>query len=149
MAHREVTRALACALFWFLLAPVLAYEDTAVQVEPLAKSVASWNGSVLPAYPTGQPEVTVLRYRIAPGARLPLHKHPFINAAVVLTGELTVVSQNGETLQLKAGDAAIELVDQWHYGHNRGAGPVELVVFYAGIEGQPLTQHEALTSGTR
>ncbi|MFB1486655.1 MULTISPECIES: cupin domain-containing protein [unclassified Thiocapsa] len=115
----------------------LAYQISGVQVEPLAKSHTSWNGTPLPAYRTGQPEVTILKYRIEPGAELPPHLHPVINAGVVLKGELTVVSDTGERLHLKAGDAIIELVDQVHQGRNEGNEPVELIVFYAGNVGQP------------
>ena len=135
----DVIKTLTCALLWSLVTPVLAFEDTAVQVEPLVRSAASWNGTLMPAYPAGQPEVTIVKFRIAPGARLPMHKHPLINAGVMLAGELTVVTDKGETLRLKAGDAFIEVVEQWHYGHNQGTDPVELIVFYAGIQEQPIT----------
>jgi len=139
MLPRNVVKMLACALLSYLVTPALAFEDTAVRVDPLAKSVASWNGALMPAYPAGQPEVTILRVRIASGARLPMHKHPVINAGVVLAGELTVVTEKGQTLHLKAGDPIIEVVEQWHYGHNQGADPVELIIFYAGVQGQPIT----------
>jgi quercetin dioxygenase-like cupin family protein len=115
----------------------LAYQISGVQVEHLTKSHTSWNGTPLPAYGTGQPEVTILKYRIEPGAELPPHLHPVINAGVLLKGELTVVSDTGERLHLKAGDAIIELVDQVHHGRNEGTETVELIVFYAGNVGQP------------
>jgi quercetin dioxygenase-like cupin family protein len=139
MLPRDVVKMLTCALISYLVTPVLAFEDPAVRVDPLAKSVASWNGTLMPAYPAGQPEVTILRFRIAPGARLPMHKHPVINAGVMLAGELTVITEKGQTLHLKAGDPIIEVVEQWHYGHNQGADPVELIIFYAGVQGQPIT----------
>ena len=139
MLPRGLVKPLASVLLAYLVTPALAFEDTAVQVDPLAKSVASWNGTPMPAYPAGQPEVTILRVRIAPGARLPMHKHPVINAGVMLAGELTVVTEKGQTLHLKAGDPIIEVVEEWHYGHNEGAEPVELIIFYAGVQGQPIT----------
>ena len=115
----------------------LAYQNSGVQVEPLANSQTSWNGTPLPAYRTGQPEVTIVKYLIAPGAELPPHLHPVINAGVMLKGELTVVSDTGERLHLKAGDAIIELVNQVHQGRNEGTETVELIVFYAGNVGYP------------
>ena len=114
-----------------------AYQISGVQVEPLAKSYTSWDGTPLPAYRTGQPEVTIVKYIIAPGAELPPHLHPVINAGVMLKGELTVVSDTGERLHLKAGDTIIELVDQAHQGRNEGTETAELIVFYAGNVGQP------------
>jgi quercetin dioxygenase-like cupin family protein len=69
---------------------------------------------------------------------LPLHKHPVINAGVVLRGRLTVVTEDGATLHLSAGEAAVEVVDRWHYGWNEGDEPVEIVVFYAGVRDRPV-----------
>ena len=71
-------------------------------------------------YPNGKPEVTILRIIIQPGVELPLHKHPVINAGVLLRGELTVVTEDNETLHMKAGDSIVEVVDKWHYGKNEG-----------------------------
>ena len=113
--------------------------DKAYEFLTLAKGSHSWDGSALPAYPTGRPEVTVGKIVIAPGATLPFHQHPFINAGVVLSGNLTVITEHEKTLQLKAGDALIEVVNTWHYGKNAGDTPVEIIVFYAGLEGVPVT----------
>jgi len=139
MLPRNVRRTLPWILCFLLVGPAVAFEDSAIQVELLAKSAASWNGTLLPAYPAGKPEVTILRIRIAPGAKLPTHKHPVINAAVMLAGELTVVTEAGPTLHLRRGDAVVEVVDQWHYGYNEGSEVAELIVFYAGAQGQPIT----------
>jgi len=134
-------RTLPWLLCFVLVGPAVAFQQSAIEVEPLAKSTASWNGTLLPAYPTGQPEVTVLRIRIAPGARLPMHRHPVINAAVMMAGELTVRTEAGAILRLKRGEAVVEVVDQWHYGHNEGTEVAELIVFYAGVQGQLITQN--------
>lgn len=109
-----------------------------VSAEVLIKSEKSWNGSVLPAYPTGQPQITIIRYQFAPGAVLPVHKHPVINAGVLLRGQLSVRTESGQTLELKAGDPIIELVDQWHEGRNNGNETTELIIVYAGTPNLPL-----------
>jgi hypothetical protein len=31
------------------------------------------------------------------------------------------------------GDPIIGVVEPWHYGHNQGADPVKMIVFYAGV----------------
>lgn len=111
----------------------------ATQVEQLAKTPVSWNGSPLPNYPNGTPEVTILRITIPPHTALPVHKHPVINAGVLLSGELTVVSENNETLRMKAGDSIVELVNQWHHGVNEGDDPAVILVFYAGEIDTPIT----------
>jgi len=33
----------------------------------------------------------------------------------------------------------VELVNSWHYGKNTGKKSAEIVVFYAGTVGQPIT----------
>lgn len=110
-----------------------------VEVEVLAKTSSSWDGEDLPGYTNGKPEITVLRIVIQQGVELPLHKHPVINAGVLLKGELTVVTEDNETLHLKAGDSIVEVVDKWHYGKNEGDEPAEIIVFYAGILDMPIT----------
>ncbi len=109
-------------------------------VETLAKSTRSWDAALLPPYPSGQPEVTLLRITIPPGTRLPLHHHPVINAGVLLEGQLTVIAEHGKRLELKAGDALVELVTTPHYGINEGTSPAVIIVFYAGTEGAPYTK---------
>jgi quercetin dioxygenase-like cupin family protein len=105
----------------------------------LVKASSSWDGTALPAYGKGKPEVTVLRVTIPPGARLPIHKHPVINVAVVLSGELTVETEDGKMLHVGAGKGFAEVVDQWHYGRNDGDVPVVIVAFYAGTVGTPIS----------
>lgn len=88
-----------------------------VHVEQLtAKTGSSWNGSARPE-----------------------HMHAEINAGVLLRGELTVVSEKGETLRMVEGDTIVERVNQWHHGVNAGEEPAEILVFYAGVENSPIT----------
>jgi quercetin dioxygenase-like cupin family protein len=108
-------------------------------VNKLVKTVQSWNGESLPAYPEGQPEVTILQISIPAGARLETHRHPVINAGVLLSGQLTVVTADGKTLQLEAGDPIVEVVNTLHYGINEGNVPAEIIVFYAGALDAPIT----------
>ena len=122
-----------------LTSNVWAQEVNTANVDVLAKTSASWDGRSLPNYAKGQPEITILRIKIPPKAQLPLHKHPVINAGVLLKGELTVVTKDQETLHLKAGDSIVEVVDKWHYGINEGTESAEIIVFYAGVQGTPIT----------
>ena len=101
----------------------------------LLETTTGWNGDTLPHYPNGQPKITILKVIIPPNSKLDVHKHSVINAAVVLDGELLVVTETQDTLHAKAGDAFEELVNTWHYGINETNKPAELIVFYAGIEG--------------
>jgi quercetin dioxygenase-like cupin family protein len=105
----------------------------------LVKTTRSWNGALLPEYPKGQPEITILRISIPPGTRLDTHTHPVINAGMLLTGQLTVVTADGKVLHLKAGDPIVEVVNTWHYGINEGNVPADIVLFYVGIINTPIT----------
>jgi len=122
-----------------LSSPAAAEDERAVHTDVLAKTSLSWDGSRLPAYPEGSPELTILRIKIPPGVRLPLHTHPVINAGVLLRGELTVVTDDNKTLHLKAGESIVEVVNTWHYGKNEGNTPAEIIVFYAGGVDMPIT----------
>lgn len=128
---------ICCALL--LASNVFAADLNAVQVETLAETSASWEGSPLPGYSPGPPQVTILRIKIPPGAQLPPHRHPGINAGVLLHGELTVVTEDHRVLPLKAGEAIVEVVDTWHYGKNEGRETAEILVFYAGTVDTPIT----------
>jgi quercetin dioxygenase-like cupin family protein len=106
--------------------------------EKLIESYLSWNGDSLPAYPEGKPKISIVKVTIPPHSELPKHYHPVINAGILLTGELTVMDEKGNTLHMKAGDPIIEVVDLIHYGKNEGDIPAEIVVFYAGTEGKEI-----------
>ena len=116
-----------------------AQEAQTTQVNVLVKSSKSWDGNELPIYPGGKPEISILRIIIPPNTELPLHEHPVINAGVLISGELTVVTDDQKTLYLKAGDPIVEVVNTWHYGKNEGEEPADIIVFYAGIQGEPIT----------
>ena len=129
----------AAALCFWLAIPAVSQDPNPAQVEVLAQTETSWDGTRLPKYPQGHAVVTILRITIPPHTSLPIHKHLVINAGVLLKGELTVVSESGLSLHLKAGDSIVELVNQWHYGVNDGNEPAEIIVFYAGERGRPNT----------
>jgi quercetin dioxygenase-like cupin family protein len=123
----------------FLFITACAGNLNNITVETLAKSSKSWDGEVLPDYPKGKPEVTILRIKIPAGAKLEIHNHPVINAGVLIAGELTVVTEDNKTLHLKAGDSIVEVVNKKHYGKNEGTQAAEIIVFYAGVADKPIT----------
>ncbi|MFC0118660.1 cupin domain-containing protein [Pseudoalteromonas xiamenensis] len=129
---------LAAILFATLSAP-LSSAEAPIQVTEIVKSTHSWDGTALPAYPQGQPEIRILKFTIAAGATLPLHQHPVINAGVLLKGKLHVEKKSGEVLILNPGDPIVEVIDTWHFGRSIGEEAAEIMVFYAGIEGKPIT----------
>ncbi len=110
-----------------------------IKVEQLVKSSQSWDGSELPEYGKGKPEITVLKITIPAGQRLKTHLHPVINTAVLIQGHLKVFSESGKSKELRAGETLVELVNQYHYGLSLGPEPAVLIVFYAGHHGVPLS----------
>jgi quercetin dioxygenase-like cupin family protein len=143
---KETARTLATLSFILLLALGCATVRTRPQVkedsiaaQQLVKTTRSWDGKLLPAYPPGQPEVTIRRIILPAGARLETHSHPVINAGLLVSGQLTVINADGKTLHLKAGDPIVELVNTLHYGINEGRVPAEIVIVYAGAADMPIT----------
>jgi quercetin dioxygenase-like cupin family protein len=81
-----------------------------------------------------------VRITIPPLTTLNWHQHPVPNAAYVVSGELTVRTRDDEkVISLSQGDTLAELVDIMHRGET-GESAVELIVFYAGSPGTPLSQ---------
>src|SRR5262245_10553304 len=116
-----------------------------VTSETLVQSTSSWDGVPYERYPSGQPQLTVLRITIAANTTMDWHVHPMPNAAYVLSGELTVERRDGTRVRLVAGQALAETVGAVHRGIT-GREPVVLVAFYAGTPGLPLSQ-EATAGG--
>ena len=114
-------------------------KELGIKVETLAKSTKEWNGSSLPHYPIGKPEITILRITVPAGTTLPLHTHPIINAAVILEGNLELSLQDGTKRLFKVGEALIEVVDRVHKGKSIGPEDLVVIVFYAGTKGLPTT----------
>ncbi len=109
------------------------------QAVKLLETNKSWDGNTLPDYPVGSPQITALKVIIPPKEVLKIHKHPLINMGVMLKGELTVITENNDTLNLKAGDPIIEVVNTWHYGKNESNEIAEIIVFYVGTKGEALS----------
>ncbi|HEY1948240.1 MAG TPA: cupin domain-containing protein [Bryobacteraceae bacterium] len=109
-----------------------------IQVETLIQSTSSWDGTPYKAYPAGQPQITVLKFSIAPNTTMKWHTHPLPNAGYILSGELTIERKDGVKRHFKAGDALTETVDSVHRGIT-GPNPVVLIVFYPGTPGLPLS----------
>jgi quercetin dioxygenase-like cupin family protein len=113
-----------------------------VKVEQLLQTTESWDGVKYAAYPTGQPEVTLIKISIPPHTTLDWHRHPMISVAYILSGTLTVEKRaTGKRKTIHAGEALAETIQTVHRGYTED-DPVELIVFYAGRPGLPLSIKE-------
>ena len=105
-----------------------------VQTEMLTQTTKSWDGTPYKAYPTGQPQISVLKVTLAPHTTMKWHTHPVPNAGYVLSGEVTVETKDGVKKHFVTGQAIPETVDIVHRGVS-GDEPTVLIVFYAGTTG--------------
>jgi quercetin dioxygenase-like cupin family protein len=136
---RNLSFSLGASLLLLVASPNL-FASTKPQVQEILRSPSSWDGTTYKAYPSGQPEVTLLKISIPANTALDWHSHPMPNVAYVVSGELTLEARNSELKRtLRAGDAIAEMADRQHRGVT-GDLPVELIVFYAGAEGLPLSE---------
>jgi quercetin dioxygenase-like cupin family protein len=120
-----------------------------IQSESLLRTSSSWDGEPYESYPSGQPELSILKITLAPHTELEWHSHPIPNAAYVVSGELTLErKKDGKRQHFAAGQAVSETVDTFHRGV-AGNEPVVLIVFYAGSPGVPLTQHPCIATSSR
>ena len=98
-----------------------------VRVTPVARTNVTVTGQ--PIVVPDHPDVLVSIATFPPGARIAEHQHPHPHFVYVLEGVLTVVNTDAhKTFQVKAGDFVAEMQDTWHYGINKGAVPVKLLV---------------------
>lgn len=110
-----------------------------VVVTPVRASTVTSTGQPI-TLPEKNVEVAASIYDIAPGATLPVHKHPFARYAYVLAGTLKVTNvDTGKSDIFKTGDFIIEMIDQWHQGSNIGSDPVKLLVIDQIESGTPAT----------
>ena len=108
----------------------------------ILQTTHTWDGINYQHYPTGQPQLTVLRIAVPPNTALDWHRHPVISVGYVLAGKLTIEKRDtGERMILHAGQTLAETIQATHRGFTTDE-PVELVVFYAGQVGTPITINE-------
>ena len=127
---------LAVILFIIIFSSInLSYS---AEKEILLKTTSTWDKAEYKKLKIKKPEVTVLKIIINVGEELPIHRHDLVNIAYVNKGTLTVITENNK-ITLNAGEVLPELVGTYHYGKNTGEEPVELIVFYIGEKGTPLS----------
>lgn len=110
-----------------------------MQKKILLNTTSTWDNSEFGNLEIKKTEVTVLKITIDIGEKLPMHKHDLVNIAYVNKGTLTVVTDNNNEITLHEGECLPELIGKYHYGKNTGNKPVELIVFYIGEKGTPLS----------
>jgi quercetin dioxygenase-like cupin family protein len=107
-----------------------------IDVTPVTRTNTTIIGQ--PIVVPDHPDVIVSLATFPPGARIAEHQHPHPHFVYVLEGVLTVVNTDAnKTFEVKAGDFVAEMQDTWHYGINKGAVPVKLLVIDQVPSGAP------------
>ncbi|MGF1430265.1 cupin domain-containing protein [Kitasatospora sp. LaBMicrA B282] len=75
---------------------------------------------------------------IAPGGNTGWHYHPGPVQAVLLSGTLTRVLEDGTVEVTRPGQFLVELPDQVHIGYNHGTEQVVILANYQVADGCPL-----------
>lgn len=125
----------------FLFVMIFCVTNSAYSAEKdvLLKTTSTWDNAEYKKLKIKKPEVTVLKIVINVGEELPMHKHDLVNVAYVKKGTLTVITDKNKEITLHEGDVLPELIGKYHYGKNTGKEPIELIVFYVGEKGTPLS----------
>ncbi len=120
----------AAFLAGLFLAPFACSDASAqdpIVVKEIVKTTQNAVGQPI-TLPRGRLQLVVSTYDIAPGARLPQHKHPFQRYAYVLQGDLLVQQVGSSSRVYHAGEFIAESVARWHFGETVGETPVKLLV---------------------
>ncbi len=95
------------------------------------RATTSWDGETLQSYPSGKPNFTMQKITIPPHTQLEPHSHTTMQLGYILSGELTITTEDGKSARFSEGEPAIEVVGKVHYGENRG--DVETVVVVVSV----------------
>ncbi len=123
----------------FIMFLCVTNSSYSAQKDVLLRTTSTWDNAEYKKLKIKKPEVTVLKIVFNIGEELPMHKHDLVNIAYVKKGTLTVITDDNKEITLHEGEVLPELIGKYHYGKNTGNEPVELVVFYIGEKGTPLS----------
>ena len=135
----NMTKAIKLIIVLFVTVLCVTNVSYSAEKEVLLKTTSTWDNAEYQKLKIKKPEVTVLKITINVGEELPMHKHDLVNIAYVKKGTLTVITDDNREITLNAGEVLPELIGKYHFGKNTGNEPVELVVFYIGEKGTPLS----------
>ena len=134
-----MNKAIKLVIFLFIMIFCTANISYSAEKDILLKTTSTWDNTEYKKLKIKKPEVTVLKIIINVNEELPIHKHDLVNIAYVKKGTLTVITDDHKKITLHEGEVLPELVGKYHYGKNTGDEPVELIVFYIGQKGTPLS----------
>ncbi|WP_340643654.1 cupin domain-containing protein [Phenylobacterium sp.] len=124
-------------------APAAAQAPPGSVARPVAQLDATQSGQQI-LLPQGPVRVTVTETSVPAGGAITPHKHPFPRYAYIMEGALKVTNlDTGTVTMLKAGDFAVEALDQWHKAEPLDGKGAKLLVIDQTPPGQANMVREA------
>ncbi len=134
-----MNKAIKLVAILFIMMLCTATVSYSAEKEVLLKTRCTWDNMEYKKLKIKNPEATVLKIIIGVNEKLPMHKHDLVNIAYVKKGILTVITDDNKEITLHEGEVLPELIGKYHFGKNTGKEPIELIVFYLGQKGTPLS----------
>ena len=134
-----MNKTIKLVIVFFIIIFCTTISSYSAEKQVLLKTTQTWDNAEYKKLKIKKPEVTVLKIIINVNEQLPMHKHDLVNIAYVKQGTLTVITDNNKEITIHEGEVLPELIGKYHYGKNTGNEPVELIVFYIGEKGTPLS----------
>jgi len=134
-----MNKAIKLIIVLFIMILCITNSSYSAEKEVLLKTTSTWDNAEYKKIKIKNPEVSVLKIIINVNEELPMHKHDLVNIAYVKKGTLTVITDDNKEITVNEGEVLPELIGKYHYGKNTGNEPVELIVFYLGQKGTPLS----------
>jgi len=111
-----------------------------VSIQTVLKTSVDVAGNAISYPAAGQAQISGLIVEIPAGQNTGWHLHPYPCMAYVLSGEIDVEDASGVRRHFSPGNCFVELINVRHCGYNRGAVPVKLIFFAAGVAGGPISR---------
>jgi quercetin dioxygenase-like cupin family protein len=115
-------------LFSLLVFSIASYaQDNNAIIQNLLTTTRTVTGQEIKLPP--KPEIHQIVYTLAPGERLPTHKHPQQRLGYVIEGTIDLIDiANKKTRHFKQGEMLVEMRNQWHYGINNDTSTTKLLI---------------------
>ena len=113
--------------------------NRSIQSITILKTDSTTTGQKISDFFISPSEATGLKVIIPPGKETGWHVHTVPGFAYVIRGNLTIEMASGKKLEFKPGQSFAETIQVPHNGKNFGTDTVELIAFFIGQKGKPIT----------
>jgi len=118
--------------------PVERYSQD-IKVTPVLTTSTTPDGKPIVYPQTENPEVRIILVEIPPGKETGWHIHPMPCYGYILSGSVTVTTEDGKSATYTEGQGLAELVNVPHIGKNNGTEPTRILMVVTGEKGVPVS----------